>query len=234
MRPKIVFELCAETLDACLAARQGGADRIELSDALDVGGLTPPRALIREAIERSALPVHVLLRPRAGGFVYDEAAFSSICEEVEFARSAGASGIVVGVLHPDRSIDIDRTRALVDLAQPLEVTFHRAFDEAGDQEQALEDVIAAGCHRVLTSGGAPDVVTGAARLAWLVDRAGDRIAIAVGGGLRVRNARHVATRTRATHFHGSLPREGDAPACLADRISTIVRILREEQECLPN
>lgn len=228
MPQPIVFELCAETLDDCLAARDGGADRIELSDALEVGGLTPARFLVPEAIRQSALPVHVLIRPRAGGFCYDEAAYSSMREEIHFARRAGAAGIVIGILRPDSTVDIERTRRLVDLACPLQVTFHRAFDETPDQEQALEDVISAGCHRVLTSGGAADVVAGAARLAWLVDRAGSRIEIAAGGGLRVGNARHLARRTRATHYHGSLPPEPLAPVSLVERVRTIVQILREE------
>lgn len=224
----IVFELCAETLDACMAAGEGGADRIELANSLDSGGFTPPRSLIAEAIERSTVPIHVLIRPCARGFAYDEAAYSSICKELEYAHRAGASGVVLGVLRPGGTVDIERTRALVELAQPLEVTFHRAFDETTDQEQALEDVIAAGCHRVLTSGGAPDVVSGAQKIASLVSRAGDRIAIAAGGGLRLSNAKQVACRTHAAQFHSSLPPEDSAPDGLAERVRTMVRILRGE------
>lgn len=223
----IVFELCAETLDACLAARDGGADRIELSDALEVGGLTPPRALIEEAVHRSAIPVHVLVRPRAGEFQYTASEFALMREEVEYARSASARGVVTGVLREDRTVDVERTRELVELAGPLEVTFHRAFDETPDLDRALEDVMAAGCHRVLTSGGEADVVAGQAKLAWLVHAARGRIAIAAGGGLRVNNVRKVALRTGALHFHGSLPREEGAPASLRDRVREVKRILSE-------
>ena len=168
MSRPIVFELCAETLDACLAAREGGADRIELCTALDVGGLTPDHELIAEAIHRSGLPVHVMLRPHADGFHYSAADFDSICEELHRDRQLGVSGVVFGILYADGTVDVERTRILVDLAAPLETTFHRAFDATPDLAQALEDVISTGRDRILTSGGAPDVLTGAYALARLV------------------------------------------------------------------
>jgi copper homeostasis protein len=200
----IVFELCAETLDACLAAREGGADRIELCAALEVGGLTPHHELVTEAVHRSGLPVHVILRPHADGFHYSVAGFDSICEELHLARRLGVTGVVFGILHADGGVDVERTRTLVDLAGPLETTFHRAFDATPDLAQALEDVISTGCDRILTSGGAPDVLAGADTLARLVTQAADRIQIAAGGGLRLENARTVARITQARHFHGSL------------------------------
>lgn len=223
-----IFELCAETLEACLAAEEGGADRIELCAALEVNGLTPPRSLSIRAVSRARIPVHILVRPHPGSFIYDAAAFAVICEEIEYARSIGAAGVVAGVLAADRTVDVECTRALVELAHPLEFTFHRAFDSTPDLDRALEDVIAAGCHRVLTSGGAADVVAGAPMLAHLVALASDRIAVAAGGGLRLHNARQVALITGARHFHSSLPLEGSAPASLTERVRMITRILREE------
>lgn len=224
----MVFELCAETMEACLAAQVGGADRIELCAALERDGLTPSRTLIEWAVNHCRIPVHVMVRPHADGFDYDASAFSSMCEEIEYIRRVGAAGAVLGVLLGDGAVDIERTRALVRLAHPLEVTFHRAFDATPDLGQALEDVIAAGCHRVLTSGGAADVVAGSAMLARLVECASDRIAVAAGGGLRIHNARQVSQRTHARHFHGSLPPEDAAPASLAERVRLITRLLREE------
>ena len=231
MSRPIVFELCAETLDACLAAREGGADRIELCTALDIGGLTPDHELVAEAVHRSGLPVHVMLRPHADGFHYSAADFDSICEELHRDRQLGVSGVVFGILYADGAVDVERTRILVDLAAPLETTFHRAFDATPDLAQALEDVISTGCDRILTSGGAPDVLTGADALARLVTQAGDRIQIAAGGGLRLKNAQTVVRITQARHFHGSLQQTETtsglrAPVSVED-IRRMTRLLRE-------
>ena len=209
---EITFELCAETLAACLAAREGGAHRIELCSALSEEGLTPSHALIRAAVEQSGLPIYILLRPRGGDFVYSDEDFRLIREDLIHASELGASGFALGVLHPDGRVDVERTRELVALAAPLEVTFHRAFDVTPSIDVALEDVIAAGCRRVLTSGGEHDVVTGTTALARLVEKAGDRIAVAAGGGLRADNASAVARTTRATHFHGSVRRRVSSTA----------------------
>jgi copper homeostasis protein len=201
---KIVFELCAESVDACVAARVGGAHRIELCTALSEGGLTPSYGLLQEAIKKSGLPIHVLIRPRGGDFMYTPSEMEVMRKDLEYSHSVGASGVVLGVLCADGTVDIDQTRHFVEMAGPLEVTFNRAFDCTVSKERALEDVIAAGCKRVLTSGGEPEVVRGAESLARLVDQAAGRIDVAVGGGLRLNNAAAVARTTGAQHFHGSL------------------------------
>jgi len=203
---KIVFELCADSIDACLVAREGGANRIELCSALSEGGLTPSHGLIREVVARSGLPVHVMLRPRGGEFVYSDDEFAVMRADLLHIRESAASGVVFGILHGDGTVDVERTRELVELAGPLEATFHRAFDEAPSLEQALEDVIGTGCQRVLTSGGEHDVMRGAESLSRLVQQAAGRIEIAVGGGLRLRNAADLVRITGARHFHGSLRR----------------------------
>jgi len=201
---KIIFELCAERLDACVAARDGGADRIELCSALSEGGLTPSHGLVRAAVAASGLPVHVLIRPRGGDFVYSDSEWEVMADDIRHVKSLGAAGVVLGILKPDGQVDLPRTHALVELAQPMRVTFHRAFDATPSLPQALEAVIATGCDRVLTSGGQDDVVSGAASLAALVAQANGRIDIAVGGGLRPENAGSLARETGAQHFHGSL------------------------------
>ena len=203
MSREVVFEVCAEDLESCVAAREGGADRIELCCALIEGGLTPSHALISAAVAQSSLPVYTMLRPRGGDFVYSDAEFTLMQEDLEHARSLGVSGFVAGVLRPDGNVDGNRMRLLVEQATPLEVTFHRAFDAATNLEHALEDVIAAGCRRLLTSGGAENVVTGAERLRRLGVQAAERIEIAVGGGLRLETAAEVARITGASQFHGS-------------------------------
>lgn len=202
----IIFELCAETIDACLAAKEGGAHRIELCSALSEGGLTPSHGLVWAAIERCGLPVHVLLRPRGGGFQYTKSEIAVMREDIQHVKQLGAVGVVLGLLRTDGSVDVEGARELVQFAHPMKVTFHRAFDVTPSLPQALEDVITAGCDRILTSGGHRDVVEGAACVAELVVQANHRIAIAVGGGLRLKDAASLARLTGAAHFHGSLRR----------------------------
>ncbi|WP_263378680.1 copper homeostasis protein CutC [Granulicella paludicola] len=201
---KIIFELCAETVDACLAAREGGADRIELCSGLSEGGLTPSHGLVREALQQSDLPVHVLIRPRGGNYLYTEAEIAVMAEDILHVKSLGAAGVVLGLLKADRTVDVETTRNFVQLARPMQVTFHRAFDDTPDLETALEAVISTGCERVLTSGGCTDVAQGAEILARLVKQADGRLEVAVGGGLRLTNASSLVRLTGATHFHGSL------------------------------
>ncbi len=207
----MTFELCAETIEACVAAREGGAHRIELCSGLSEGGVTPSHGLIVEAVEQSGLPVHVLVRPRGGDFVYSAAEIDVMRRDILHIKELGAAGVVFGILRSDGRVDVEATRALVQLARPLKVTFHRAFDAAASLPEALEDVIATGADRLLTSGGQPDVVAGSAVLAELVRLAGSRIDIAVGGGLRLENAAALARATQAKHFHGSLRRRVDQP-----------------------
>ena len=200
----IVFEVCADDLEACVAARDGGAHRIELCCALSEGGLTPSHALTSAAVTQGGLPIYTMLRPRGGDFVYSEGEFALMQEDLEHARTLGVSGFVAGVLRPNGAVDGDRMRLLVDQAAPLEMTFHRAFDVAVNLTDALEDIISAGCRRLLSSGGATDVYAGAERLRRLGEQADGRIAIAAGGGLRSETASDVARITGAVQFHGSV------------------------------
>jgi copper homeostasis protein len=204
---KIIFELCAETIDACLAAKEGGAHRIELCSALSEGGLTPSHGLVQAAIQCGGLPVHVLLRPRGGSFQYTRSEVAVMREDIRHVKQLGAVGVVLGLLRPDGSVDIDGICELVRLAHPMKVTFSRAFDVTPSLPQALEDVIASGCDRVLTSGGQQNVVAGAACVAKLVVQANHRIEVAVGGGLELKDAALLARLTGAAHFHGSLRRK---------------------------
>jgi len=199
------LEICAETLQACIAAREGGADRIELCSGLSEDGLTPSHGLIREAMRRSNLPVHVMLRPRAGHFVYSDAEFDVICSDLEHAGHLGAAGVVCGILRESNSVDTERMSKLVKFAGAMEVTFHRAFDQTPDPSRALEDVIACGCGRLLSSGAKPSVGEGESALAALVEQARGRIRIAAGGGITIRVATSLLGRTRVD-LHTSLRR----------------------------
>jgi copper homeostasis protein len=229
---EIIFELCAESVEACIAGQQGGADRIELCTALAEDGLTPSHGLVRVVLDNCQIPVHILLRPRAGDFEYSDAEFEVMKQDLLHLKAMGASGFVIGILHADATVDIERTRVLVELAAPLEVTFNRAFDYTRSLPQALDDIISTGCHRVLTAGGEADVVSGADSLAELVQQAAGRIEIAVGGGLRIEIASELAARTGAKHFHGSLRQAetsipvpayaGNAPGSLVSRVRNTV------------
>ncbi len=182
------FELCCESLQACEAAAAGGADRVELCTGLDVGGVTPPLSLLRAAQGLSLLPVHVLVRPRAGGFHYSAREFSLLIAQMEEFLSEGAAGIVTGTLDAEGCIDLTRMQEVMRVAGTAPVTFHRAFDLTQDLSVSLEQIIDLGCVRVLTSGGAVEVVSGLSALRRLAAQAAGRIRIAAGGGVRLANA----------------------------------------------
>jgi copper homeostasis protein len=224
------FELCAETVTSCAAALRGGASRIELCRALNLGGLTPDASTIRLAVKQSGVPVHVLLRPSPEHFRFSSKIFQEIVCSMDQARELGAAGFVLGLLRFDGTVDVEHTRKLVERASPLPVTFHRAFDQTPDLEAALESVIRTGCKRILTSGGEANVLAGVATLGRLHRQAGDRIEIMAGGGLRLENARKVATLSRVRHFHSSLGElEGDSDTRLPPwlRIRQLVDALAE-------
>jgi copper homeostasis protein len=202
-----LFELCAENLEAAQAAEAGGADRIELCSQLSIGGVTPDADLIAAAVEALSIPVHVLIRLRGGDFVFSAAEFAQMRHQIEQVRRVGAAGVAIGVLFPNARVDVERSRELVKLARPMSVTFHRAFDEAADLSQALEDVIQTGADCLLTSGGAPDVLAGSESIARLHKQAHGRLTIMAGGGLQLANLAEVVRRTGISYLHGSLTRK---------------------------
>ena len=254
----VLIESCCTSLDEAVAAQTRGADRIELCTDLSVGGLTPPRDLIREVVQTLSIPVNVLIRPStsealcfsvrnrlasldpshamhgplpltmprvacvpdaktpapnshieclgftAKDFVYDEATLKKMVDDIEYCESVGAAGIVVGALMPEGAIDLPAMRRLIAAAQPLPVTFHRAFDVCTtDPYIALDQVIALGCTRLLTSGQAPSAWEGRGVLALLVRRAGGRIIVMPGSGITPDNLQALAAYTRAPEFHGT-------------------------------
>lgn len=199
-----LLEITVESLDTALAAERGGADRIELCADLIHGGLTPAVATMKKVHEELEIPLFPIIRPRAGNFVYSESEFTSMKRAISAARDLGVDGVVCGLLRADGGVDVERTAELVQWARPLEVTFHRAFDEAPDLLQALEDVIEAGATRVLTGGGATSAMQGAGVLQKLVKVAGKRIVIMPGGGLNASNIDRIMAETNAVEFHSGL------------------------------
>lgn len=182
------LEICANSYQSAKNACDAGAHRIELCQELSVGGITPSYGLLKQVIENLSIPVFVLIRPRGGNFVYSNAEFEVMKHDIEVCKELGCAGIVSGVLNEDRSMDIVRTKELVELSKPLDFTFHRAFDEVKNPKKALEQLIDMGVHRVLTSGQQKTAKEGLELLKELNDIANGRLSILAGGGVNSENA----------------------------------------------
>jgi copper homeostasis protein len=198
------LEVAVDSLERAAAADRAGAHRLELCANLDVGGLTPGIELIRLARAAVRIPIHVMVRLRRGGFVYSASEFDEMKQSIQTIAAENVQGIVTGILLPDSSVDTERTGKLVALASPMQVTFHRAFDETPDVAAALESVVLTGAHRILTSGGATNAQIGAQILQSLIDQARNRITILPGGGLHPGNIAEVARATCASELHTGL------------------------------
>jgi len=197
-------EICSNSRRSAEHAKAGGATRIELCSRLEVGGITPSPEDISYCVQQLQLRTHVLVRPREGHFTYSNAEFALICEQVEMCKRLGAHAVVVGFLTADGRVDTLRTRHIVELAAPMEVTFHRAFDEMTEPPlEALEKIICCGCHRLLTSGCRPTAEEGIDTLRQLVQQAAGRITILAGAGITPQNAAHIVRQTGVSEIHGS-------------------------------
>jgi copper homeostasis protein len=201
---RCLLEISVETAEGAAAAERGGAQRVELCAQLRLGGLTPSEELMRTTRKQVRLPIFVMVRPRGGDFVYAPEEFARMRGDISAAKRTEMNGIVLGVLTKAARVDVERTRELVELARPLPVTFHRAFDEVADLESALEAVIETGATRILTSGGRSSAPAGLAKLARLVDSAKGRISILPGGGINSSNVAQVAFQTGAGEIHSGL------------------------------
>jgi copper homeostasis protein len=197
-------EICVDSVESAIASERGGAQRVELCSNLLEGGVTPSSGLIAVVRERIGIALFVMIRPRGGDFCYTDLELEIMQQDIRRARELDADGVVLGVLDRYAHVDVPRTRSLVEMASPLPVTFHRAIDMTPDPHESLEDVIATGASRVLTSGGAAKVTLGLSVVARMVENAGDRIAIMVGGGITPETIVGVAEATGATEFHASL------------------------------
>ena len=197
----VIFEVCLDSVEACRAAEDGGADRVELCSALLEGGLTPSCGMLKQARKAISLKIMVMIRPRGGDFCYSSAEFEVMKSDLEMIKSAGADGAVFGLLNPDGTVDRNRTAELIRLARPLPVTFHRAFDMTCDPFTALDTLIELGVERILTSGQEPSVLEGLPLLKQLIAHASDRIIIMPGGSIRACNIAHIVAATGAREFH---------------------------------
>jgi copper homeostasis protein len=209
----LIVEACVDSVESALAAERGGANRLELCDALFDGGTTPSAGMIAACKERVAIPVFAIIRPRGGGFVYSRSELDVMRRDIIAARALGADGVVIGALRPDGTVHEDQTRSLVEAAEETPMTFHRAFDFSPDLSRALEALVSCGVARVLSSGGAPTAREGAERLGSLVRQAGERIVVMAGGGVREENVRELVATSGVREVHVRLTRltRGDGP-----------------------
>jgi copper homeostasis protein len=197
------LELIAFTIQSCIDAQAAGADRIELCDNPGEGGTTPSYGFIKTARQKLSVDLFPIIRPRGGDFLYNADEFEMMKADIKLCKEIGCNGVIFGILSADGNIDKKRNSQLVDIAYPLGVTFHRAFDRTNDLLKAMEDVIDIGCERILTSGGVPNALEGADNIAALVNQASDRIIIMPGSGVRSQNLRELMKKTGATEFHSS-------------------------------
>jgi len=204
MPKPILLEVAVASLERAGAAERAGAHRLELCASLELGGLTPSLDLVRPVRAAVSLPIHALVRPRSGNFIYSAGEFAQMRSEIRVLHDENIQGIVTGILLPGGFIDIARTAELVALAAPLPVTFHRAFDETRDPFQALEDVVATGARRILTSAGAANAADAIESIRQLIARATDRITILPGGGLHAGNIASLARLAGLHELHTGL------------------------------
>ena len=206
------LEIACFNLNSAKIAQENGADRIELCAEIEVGGTTPNLELTKQVKDLISIDLNVMIRPRGGNFVYSEAEFQQMKNEIHLFKEIGVNGLVFGILNEDHSINCTQNAELVALAKPIPCTFHRAFDEVTDAFEALEEVIACGFQTILTSGQKPNVMEGANRLAELVEKAKNRITIMPGGGLRTTNIEFLQEKTKATFYHSSAITDGSETA----------------------
>lgn len=198
-----MFEICANSVESCVAAQEGGAQRVELCAGISEGGTTPSYGEIITARELLDIKLHIIIRPRGGDFLYSETEVRIMERDIHLAREAGVDGVVFGCLTAEGDIDIPLTKRLMHASEGLSVTFHRAFDQCRNPFEALEQLIELGCNRILTSGQQPTAEQGIPLLRELVQRAGDRIIILPGSGINEKNIAHIAKETGAKEFHFS-------------------------------
>jgi copper homeostasis protein len=197
----ITLEVCLDSLRSAVAARDGGAGRIELCTAMTAGGLTPSFGLLRSVRRAVRIPVQVLIRPRPGDFRYSAEELRAMSDDIKAAKELGADGVVVGVLAADRTVDVRAMKRLVRAARPLSVTFHRAFDEVPRRRAALDTLLDLGVDRVLTSGGKAAAYEGREEIGRLVADSGGRIVVMAGGGVERQTVAGLLEATRVGEVH---------------------------------
>lgn len=202
-QPTVVLEACVETFEQALAAEQNGASRIELCDRLDLGGTTPHFELIEKVLKNLKIPAMIMVRPRGGNFLYNEAEFLFMQQEIKLLKEMGCYGVVFGLLTPSGEIDVERTKTLTEMARPMQVTFHKAFDECPDLFKALEDLKNTGVDRLLTSGGKATAAEAVEILNQLIEKSEAKPQLIVAGKVTHENISELKMLiASAKEFHG--------------------------------
>ena len=233
----MLLEICANSFKSAQNAEKAGADRIELCSELSVGGITPSYGLIKKVNKELSIPIHILIRPRSGDFTYTIEEFDIIKENVQLCKELGVSGIVIGVLHKDNTIDYDKTQQLIELAKPMHVAFHRAFDCVPNPKESLKKLVELGIETILTSGQHPKAANGIELLKELQNAAGDKLTILAGGGVNPNNVREFKKAgLKAVHASASIVTQenkedsyfGKTPQTVSD-IETIKQLIKSIQ-----
>lgn len=198
-----MLEIAVFNIGSALLAVEAGADRLELCENPGEGGTTPSYGTLKIVREKIRVPVFPIIRPRGGDFLYSADEYMVMQKDIQLCKQLGFEGVVIGLLHADGTVDATRTKELVSLAYPMEVTFHRAFDRAADPFEALETIIGCGCQRILTSGQVPNAGDAKELLKQLVEKADGRIIIMPGSGVRSANIKEIATFSGAVELHSS-------------------------------
>lgn len=201
MKPEL--EICCDNYQSAIAAEKGGADRIELCASIGEGGLTPSIGMIEQIAQNTTLGIHVLIRPRSGDFLYNDGEIEIIKKDIQACKQHRVNGIVVGFINPDGSIDTQLLKEIIDLARPLKVCFHRAFDLCSDPLKSLEELIDLGVDYLLTSGQEAKAIDGIGLISQLVQKANNRIKIMPGSGVRTHLLEDLCRKTKAPAYHMS-------------------------------
>ena len=204
------LELIGFNIESCILAQAAGADRIELCDGPAEGGTTPSYGFIKAAREKLQIELYPIIRPRGGDFLYSADEFNIMKNDIKLCKKFNCDGVVIGILNTDGTVDKDRCKQLVDLAYPLGVTFHRAFDRTAEPFKAMEDIIDIGFERILTSGQKSNAHDATDLISQLIEKAEDRIIIMPGSGIRSDNIIDIATKTKAVEFHTSARKLADS------------------------
>lgn len=211
MKNRFNLEVCVDTVESAIAAEKGGATRLELCGNLIIGGTTPSMSLLEIVKEYVKIPVYVIIRPRFGDFCYSDLEFEEMKRQVILVKDHRADGIVIGILKPDGSLDKERLKILVDLAEGMPITLHRAFDVCRDPFEAMDEAVKLGISTILTSGQKQTALEGADLLSELIKRANGKIDIMPGGGISSHTVAEIAQKTYAKSYHVSGKIKKDSP-----------------------
>ena len=227
---KVIVECCANSVSSALTAIQAGANRIELCKNLENGGETPDYSDILNLRNLTNIDLHILILPKANNFIYSNKDFKKIIEDIQFCKKNNINGVVIGALNKDLSINMKQTKELVEIARPMRVTFHRAFDTISKLENDLNKIIECGCDYLLTSGQKPNVDNGLNNISKLVKQSSQKIKIIAGGGVNHNNVESLyKIGVREFHLSGTLKNKSKILETDYNLINLMVKKLRDIQ-----